>query len=66
MSVIPPPDKLRVTPDAIEEAAKLLYIRALKILPDDIKAGFHRLPRSFCPVDPTLIGLIADDGQTPA
>ena len=28
---------------AIEEAAKLLYIRACKILPDDIKAGFTRL-----------------------
>lgn len=43
MSVISAPDKLRVTPDAIEEAAKLLYIRALKILPDDIKQGFFRL-----------------------
>jgi fumarate hydratase subunit alpha/L(+)-tartrate dehydratase alpha subunit len=28
---------------AVEEAAKLLYIRALKLLPDDIKAGFKRL-----------------------
>ena len=27
----------------IEETAKLLYIRALKILPDDIKRGFDRL-----------------------
>jgi fumarate hydratase subunit alpha/L(+)-tartrate dehydratase alpha subunit len=27
----------------IEETAKLLYIRALKILPDDIKQGFDRL-----------------------
>lgn len=34
---------LRVDPAAIEEAAKLLYIRALKLLPDDIKAGFRRL-----------------------
>ncbi len=34
---------LRVAPEAIEEAAKLLYIRALKILPDDIKQGFARL-----------------------
>ena len=39
-------DKLRITPDAIEEAAKLLYIRALKILPDDIKQGFVRLDAS--------------------
>ena len=30
---------LVVTPEAIEEAAKLLYIRACKILPDDIKAA---------------------------
>ncbi|MBL8806747.1 MAG: fumarate hydratase [Rhodospirillales bacterium] len=28
---------------AVEEAAKLLYIRALKLLPDDIKRGFGRL-----------------------
>ena len=27
----------------VEETAKLLYIRALKILPDDIKRGFDRL-----------------------
>lgn len=46
MSVISTPEKLRVTPDAIEEAAKLLYIRALKILPDDIKQGFFRLDAS--------------------
>jgi len=31
---------------AIEEAAKYLYIRALKILPDDIKAGFTKLDAS--------------------
>jgi len=29
--------------EAVEETAKLLYIRALKVLPDDIKAGFKRL-----------------------
>lgn len=34
---------LEIAPDAIEEAAKLLYIRALKILPSDIKEGFARL-----------------------
>ncbi|BDG73127.1 fumarate hydratase [Roseomonas fluvialis] len=39
-------EPLRVEPDAIEEAAKLLYIRACKILPDDIKAGFARLDAS--------------------
>ncbi|MSP87478.1 MAG: fumarate hydratase [Alphaproteobacteria bacterium] len=34
---------MRVDPAAIEETAKLLYIRALKVLPDDIKQGFQRL-----------------------
>ncbi|MCC6466997.1 MAG: fumarate hydratase [Alphaproteobacteria bacterium] len=32
-----------IDPRAVEEAAKLLYIRALKLLPDDIKRGFARL-----------------------
>ncbi|MCC7048889.1 MAG: fumarate hydratase [Alphaproteobacteria bacterium] len=32
-----------IDPRAVEEAAKLLYIRALKLLPDDIKQGFTRL-----------------------
>lgn len=36
-------EPLRIAPDAVEEAAKLLYIRALKILPDDVKEGFARL-----------------------
>jgi tartrate/fumarate subfamily iron-sulfur-dependent hydro-lyase alpha chain len=39
-------EPLRVEPEAIEEAAKLLYVRACKILPDDIKAGFARLDGS--------------------
>jgi len=34
---------LRIDLDVIEEISKLLYIRALKILPDDIKEGFKRL-----------------------
>jgi tartrate/fumarate subfamily iron-sulfur-dependent hydro-lyase alpha chain len=34
---------LRLDYGAIEEAAKLLYIRALKVLPDDVKQGFERL-----------------------
>ena len=37
---------LHVAIDAVEEVAKLLYIRALKILPDDIKQGFARLDAS--------------------
>lgn len=32
--------------DVVEETAKLLYIRALKILPDDIKLGFAKLTQS--------------------
>jgi tartrate/fumarate subfamily iron-sulfur-dependent hydro-lyase alpha chain len=38
--------KLHVDLGAVEEAAKLLYIRALKILPDDVKSGFKRLDAS--------------------
>jgi tartrate/fumarate subfamily iron-sulfur-dependent hydro-lyase alpha chain len=38
--------KLHIDPEAVEEAAKLLYIRALKVLPDDIKRGFTRLDAS--------------------
>jgi tartrate/fumarate subfamily iron-sulfur-dependent hydro-lyase alpha chain len=34
---------LHVDLTAVEEAAKLLYIRALKLLPSDIKQGFARL-----------------------
>ncbi|MSP67404.1 MAG: fumarate hydratase [Alphaproteobacteria bacterium] len=34
---------MKIDPAAIEEAARELYIRALKILPDDIKDGFRRL-----------------------
>ena len=34
---------MKVDAAAVEEAAKELYIRALKILPDDIKQGFRRL-----------------------
>jgi len=34
---------LRVDPPAIEEAAKTLYVRALKLLPPDVKRGFGAL-----------------------
>jgi fumarate hydratase subunit alpha/L(+)-tartrate dehydratase alpha subunit len=37
---------LAIDYEVIEETAKLLYIRALKILPDDIKRGFERLTQS--------------------
>ncbi len=34
---------LRIDPGQVEEVARELYIRALKILPPDVKAGFARL-----------------------
>ena len=34
---------LRIEPARVEEAARDLYIRALKILPPDIKRGFDEL-----------------------
>jgi fumarate hydratase subunit alpha/L(+)-tartrate dehydratase alpha subunit len=37
---------VRVDPQAVEEAAKQLYIRALKQLPPDVKQGFDRLAAS--------------------
>jgi tartrate/fumarate subfamily iron-sulfur-dependent hydro-lyase alpha chain len=37
---------MKIDPHAVEEAAKDLYIRALKTLPPDIKAGFGRLTAS--------------------
>ncbi len=37
---------MKIDLEAVEETAKLLYIRAQKILPDDIKAGFERLDQS--------------------
>jgi fumarate hydratase subunit alpha/L(+)-tartrate dehydratase alpha subunit len=37
---------LKVDPQQVEEAAKELYIRALKILPPDVKQGFDVLARS--------------------
>lgn len=37
---------MKVDLEAVEETAKLLYIRALKVLPDDIKDGFKTLDAS--------------------
>ncbi|HVL55189.1 MAG TPA: fumarate hydratase [Burkholderiaceae bacterium] len=34
---------MKVDPSQIEEAAKQLYVRALKLLPPDVKQGFDRL-----------------------
>jgi fumarate hydratase subunit alpha/L(+)-tartrate dehydratase alpha subunit len=34
---------MKIDNDAVEETARALYIRALKTLPEDIKAGFQRL-----------------------
>src|SRR5437868_3521544 len=37
---------MRIDPAEVEEVARELYIRALKILPPDIKEGFKRLAAS--------------------
>lgn len=37
---------MRVDPNVIEQAAKELYVRALKLLPTDIKQGFDALVRA--------------------
>ena len=37
---------MKIDLQAVEEAAKELYIRALKMLPPDIKAGFARIDKS--------------------
>src|SRR5450631_3149749 len=37
---------MRIDPKTIENVAKELYIRALKILPPDIKRGFDKLAAS--------------------
>ena len=37
---------MKIDPQVVEDAAKELYIRALKILPPDIKSGFSRLTNS--------------------
>src|ERR1051325_9353701 len=37
---------MQLDPKEVEELAKQLYIRALKLLPPDIKAGFNRLMAS--------------------
>ena len=37
---------MKIDMQAVEDAAKELYIRALKVLPPDIKAGFARIDKS--------------------
>ena len=37
---------MQLDPDEVEELAKALYVRALKLLPPDIKRGFERLTRA--------------------
>ncbi|RPH58408.1 MAG: fumarate hydratase, partial [Burkholderiales bacterium] len=48
---------MKVDPKAIEEAARELYIRALKILPPDIKDGLARLTATE--TDRTARGVLA-------
>ena len=37
---------MQINPNEIEELSAALYVRALKLLPDDIKQGFERLVRN--------------------
>lgn len=60
---------MNITPEAVEEAAKTLYIRALKLLPTDIHEGFARIARSETHPTAqrminTMINNIAVAGQT--
>jgi len=48
---------VRIEPQTIEDAAKELYIRALKILPDDVKQGFAALAaRETAPTAQSVLG----------
>jgi fumarate hydratase subunit alpha/L(+)-tartrate dehydratase alpha subunit len=47
---------MRVDTQQVEEAAKQLYIRALKLLPPDVKQGFDALARGE--TDPTARGIL--------
>jgi fumarate hydratase subunit alpha/L(+)-tartrate dehydratase alpha subunit len=47
---------VRVDPREVEEAAKQLYIRALKLLPPDVKQGFEALARGE--TDATARGIL--------
>src|ERR1700741_3188552 len=38
-------DAMQINMKEIEEICKTLYVQALKVLPDDIKAGFKQLVR---------------------
>ena len=48
---------LHIDADAIEDAASALYVRALKLLPDDVKCGFTRLLATE--TDTTARGVLA-------
>ena len=48
---------MKLDMEAVEEAAKHLYIQALKILPPDIKEGFQRLDATE--TDPTAKSILA-------
>jgi fumarate hydratase subunit alpha/L(+)-tartrate dehydratase alpha subunit len=47
---------VKVQPHEVEEAAKELYVRALKLLPPDVKGGFERLSRTE--TDATARGIL--------
>jgi fumarate hydratase subunit alpha/L(+)-tartrate dehydratase alpha subunit len=47
---------VKIGPREVEEAAKELYVRALKMLPPDVKGGFERLSRTE--TDATARGIL--------
>ena len=62
---------MKVDLKAVEEACKELYIRAVKILPPDIKEGFARLDKTetdatgksvLGTMDTLLAAMLVDDG----
>jgi fumarate hydratase subunit alpha/L(+)-tartrate dehydratase alpha subunit len=48
---------MKIDPKQVEDVARELYVRALKILPPDVKQGFERLARDES--DPTAQGVLA-------
>src|SRR6478609_2364013 len=53
---------MQLDPKEVEELSKALYIRALKLLPDDIKAGFGVLmQRETDPTGRTVLGTMVEN-----
>jgi tartrate/fumarate subfamily iron-sulfur-dependent hydro-lyase alpha chain len=53
---------MQLDPNEVEELAKALYVRALKLLPPDIKRGFERLTRAETdPTARTILGTMVEN-----